>query len=162
MTHVTCRLTANNRDQLRNPTLGNRTRATFTFFCSHSDAFAASRPAPAVTHIQQQQQQQLEASSLAPPPRVTAWRRRRLRANSVATATLGAWSRAPSHMLFGSNYTKIRRGRGRRDRPASASHCSQIIITRRKPLARRGHDAVLLGRRASGGNKRDKTSERAL
>ena len=32
MTHVTCRLTAKNRDQLRNPTLGNRVRATFTFF----------------------------------------------------------------------------------------------------------------------------------
>jgi len=31
MTHVTCRLTAKNRDQLRNPTLGNRVRATFTF-----------------------------------------------------------------------------------------------------------------------------------
>jgi len=37
MTHVTCRLTANNRDQLRNPTLGNRVRATFvfTFLFSH-------------------------------------------------------------------------------------------------------------------------------
>ena len=32
MTHVTCRLTAKNRDQLRNPTLGNRAWATFTFF----------------------------------------------------------------------------------------------------------------------------------
>ena len=32
MTHVTCRLTANNRDQLRNPTLGNRVWATFAFF----------------------------------------------------------------------------------------------------------------------------------
>ena len=31
MTHVTCRLTAKNRDQLRNSTLGNRVRATFTF-----------------------------------------------------------------------------------------------------------------------------------
>jgi len=31
MTHVTCRLTAENRDQLRNPTLGNRLWATFTF-----------------------------------------------------------------------------------------------------------------------------------
>ena len=30
MTHITCRLTAKNRDQLRNPTLGNRVRATFT------------------------------------------------------------------------------------------------------------------------------------
>jgi len=29
MTHVTCRLTAKNRDQLRNPTLGNRVLATF-------------------------------------------------------------------------------------------------------------------------------------
>ena len=32
MTHVTCRLTAKNRDQLRNLTLGNRVWATFTFF----------------------------------------------------------------------------------------------------------------------------------
>ena len=31
MTHVTCRLTAKKRDQLRNPTLGNRVRTTFTF-----------------------------------------------------------------------------------------------------------------------------------
>ena len=31
MTHVTCRLTAKNRDQLRNPTLGNRVLATFAF-----------------------------------------------------------------------------------------------------------------------------------
>jgi len=29
--HVTCRLTAKNRDQLRNPTLGGRVWATFTF-----------------------------------------------------------------------------------------------------------------------------------
>ena len=32
MTYVTCRLTAKNWDQLRNPTLGNRVWATFTFF----------------------------------------------------------------------------------------------------------------------------------
>jgi len=32
MTHVTCRLTAKNRDQLRNPTLRNQLWATFTFF----------------------------------------------------------------------------------------------------------------------------------
>ena len=31
MTDVTCRLTAKNRDQLRNPTLSNRIWATFTF-----------------------------------------------------------------------------------------------------------------------------------
>jgi len=31
MIHVTRRLTAKNRDQLRNPTLGNRVWATFTF-----------------------------------------------------------------------------------------------------------------------------------
>jgi len=31
MTHVTCRLTARNRDQLRNPAIGNRVRASFTF-----------------------------------------------------------------------------------------------------------------------------------
>jgi len=32
MTHITRRLTAKNRDQFRNPTLGNRVWATFTFF----------------------------------------------------------------------------------------------------------------------------------
>ena len=31
MTHVTSRLTTKNRDQLRNPTFGNRVLATFTF-----------------------------------------------------------------------------------------------------------------------------------
>ena len=29
MTHVTCRLTAKNQDQVQNPTLGNRVWATF-------------------------------------------------------------------------------------------------------------------------------------
>jgi len=32
MTHVTCRLSAKNRDQLRNPRLGNRVSTTFTSF----------------------------------------------------------------------------------------------------------------------------------
>ena len=31
MTYITCRLTAKNWDQLRNPTLCNRVWATFTF-----------------------------------------------------------------------------------------------------------------------------------
>jgi len=31
MTHITCRLTAKNRDQLQNPTLGDRVWATFIF-----------------------------------------------------------------------------------------------------------------------------------
>jgi len=54
MTHVTCRLTAKNRDQLRNPTRGNRVWTTFTFFvtdvaprrsgrCSATPKFADSR-----------------------------------------------------------------------------------------------------------------------
>jgi len=34
ITHLTCRLTAKNRDQLRNPTLGNRVWATFAFLGS--------------------------------------------------------------------------------------------------------------------------------
>jgi len=37
MTHVTCRLTAQNRDQLRNPMLDNRVWATFTFLPSASE-----------------------------------------------------------------------------------------------------------------------------
>ena len=35
MTHVTCRLTAKNRDLLRNPTLGSQVWATFTFLCMY-------------------------------------------------------------------------------------------------------------------------------
>jgi len=41
MTHITCRLTAKNQDQLRNPVLSNRVRATFTFYMDaerHEDA----------------------------------------------------------------------------------------------------------------------------
>jgi len=55
MTHATCRLTAKNRDQLRNPTLGNRLWATFTFLliayiifagaCVTSDAAASAAAA---------------------------------------------------------------------------------------------------------------------
>ena len=42
MTHVTCRLTAKNRDQLRNPTLGNRVGSTFTFLtCSYNQVSVA-------------------------------------------------------------------------------------------------------------------------
>ena len=39
MTHVTCRLTAKNRDQLRSPTLGSRVRATFLLpGCPNADS----------------------------------------------------------------------------------------------------------------------------
>jgi len=38
MTHVTCRLTAKNRDHLRNPTLDNRVWDTFTFFNQLGDS----------------------------------------------------------------------------------------------------------------------------
>jgi len=38
MTHVTYKLTAKNRDQLQNPTLGNRVWATFTFLVSATGA----------------------------------------------------------------------------------------------------------------------------
>ena len=45
MTHVTCRLTAKNRDQLRNPTLGNRVWATFTFlYATRRDYATKIRP----------------------------------------------------------------------------------------------------------------------
>jgi len=41
MTHVTCRLTAKNRDQLRTPTLGNQLWATFFYL---SDAAGDDGP----------------------------------------------------------------------------------------------------------------------
>jgi len=46
MTHVTCRLTAKNRDQLRNPTLGSRVWTTFfTFYTMQQLLFAGSTSA---------------------------------------------------------------------------------------------------------------------
>ena len=42
MTHVTCRSTAKNRDQLRNPTLGNRVWATFTSACVYCSCCVAT------------------------------------------------------------------------------------------------------------------------
>jgi len=42
MTHVTCRLTAENRDQLRNPTLGNRVWASFTFTLRRCPSYTVS------------------------------------------------------------------------------------------------------------------------
>ena len=41
MTYVTCRLTAKNRCPLRKPTLDNRVRATFNFYCSRCHYQAA-------------------------------------------------------------------------------------------------------------------------
>jgi len=40
MTHVTCRLTAKNRDQLQNPTIGNRVW-TFSIAVGRSDELVA-------------------------------------------------------------------------------------------------------------------------
>ena len=42
MTHVTCRLTAKDRDQLRNTTLGNRVWATFYLYLFLQEAYSAS------------------------------------------------------------------------------------------------------------------------
>ena len=43
MTHVTCRLTAKNQDQLRNPTFGNRVWATFLHTWSLMNRFRTSQ-----------------------------------------------------------------------------------------------------------------------
>jgi len=48
MTHVTCRLTAKNRDQLRNPTLANRVWATFPFFKTVSATGDAGDTSPTI------------------------------------------------------------------------------------------------------------------
>jgi len=54
MTHVTCRLTAKNRDRLRNPTLGNRVRATFlvsSYWVSQWRALAPTRTLTLLTPL---------------------------------------------------------------------------------------------------------------
>jgi len=63
MTYVTCRLTAKNRDQLRNPTLSNRVRATSTFFyctnqsCSQYSVIQVPVPVPVPVPMSQVQVQ---------------------------------------------------------------------------------------------------------
>ena len=52
MTHVTCRLTAKNRDQLRNPTLCKRVWATFTFLKNYVLFPAAGQYAEAKADLQ--------------------------------------------------------------------------------------------------------------
>ena len=42
MTHVTCRLTAKNRDQLRNPTLGYRVSNQSNLFAQNTSHFNAA------------------------------------------------------------------------------------------------------------------------
>ena len=42
MTHVTCWLTAKNRDQLRNPTLGNRVWSTFFYLSIYDGVMSRS------------------------------------------------------------------------------------------------------------------------
>ena len=53
MTHVTCRLTAKNRDQLRNPTLGNRVWASFLSIpkLSHSREYSVADSRPMSTRL---------------------------------------------------------------------------------------------------------------
>ena len=44
MTPITCRLTAKNRDQLRNPTLGNRVSANFFIISCYTHKMAIVDP----------------------------------------------------------------------------------------------------------------------
>jgi len=72
MTHVTCRLTAKNRDQLRNPMLPNRVWATF--FLSDVDVghFFFTKPSPTdqlTDPTQPNSSYQLAQDPLNPPTR---------------------------------------------------------------------------------------------
>ena len=52
--HVTCRLTANNRDQLWNPTLGNKVWATVTFLPGKGQFFLGGGHIPPYYKLQGQ------------------------------------------------------------------------------------------------------------
>ena len=51
MTHVTCRLTAKNQDNFRNPALGNRVWATFTFYKHWQSIIITNLPCSAVSAL---------------------------------------------------------------------------------------------------------------
>ena len=76
MTHVTCRLTAKNQDQLRNPTLGNRVWATFLplpFYARHdTDRTVLSRlvwqgPTARQTHCASGLRRSASGGAVRPP-----------------------------------------------------------------------------------------------
>jgi len=84
MTHVTCRLTAENRDQLQNPTLGNRVYTTFTFYL-HAHRVYVTVWHLSITPIDRQQQRRRRVCCWARAEDtdwVSCCRRRRSAANA--------------------------------------------------------------------------------
>ena len=123
MTHVTCRLTAKNRNQLRNPTLGNRVWAAITahlcflklFFIPLSVqawAYNSSRPAAAglllwarragdIDRLLQRRRRATNAGSATLSAYVVSWRRRLVFSGETgATGGAGATGAAGQRNVF--------------------------------------------------------------
>ena len=75
MTHVTCRVTAKNRDLLRNPTLGNRVWAAFTFLIAVSTK-RADKYYSRIARIAQMRAIATDGVAWSVCLRVTVWRGR--------------------------------------------------------------------------------------
>ena len=116
MTHVTCRLTAKNRDQLRNPTLRNRAWAAFTFYLL-SDAgsvrlSASPRPlAQRTVHLKAIVTTELIGNSML-KVESTAWSATQSvsRHNTKPAPTMASLSFRPRRTIFS---VKFARGRQR-------------------------------------------------
>ena len=73
MTHVTCRLTAKNQDQLWNPTLGNRVRATFLPFTSTNYALKSMLMCVVLSTLLQSQTTQHTSGSILFECIISVW-----------------------------------------------------------------------------------------
>ena len=65
MTHVACRLTAKDRDQLRDPTLGYRVRASVTFLCGEGGGAAAAEQRAYVSALERLDERRLASSAVS-------------------------------------------------------------------------------------------------
>ena len=65
MTHVACRLTAKDRDQLRDPTLGYRVRASVTFLCGEGVGAAAAEQRADISALERLHERRLASSAVS-------------------------------------------------------------------------------------------------
>jgi len=146
MTHVTCRLTAKNRDQLRNPTLGNRVCATFTLacvYCSCCVATTSSQCRGATSSASAASSSSLAGERAQAPDRGLdqCWRHSSTRSSvdtsrprSAAAAAAAAGAVSASQRSAAANYTSrspTHRSEQPQDpvRPLSPSPSPFVIIT---------------------------------
>ena len=131
MTHITCRLTAENRDQLRNPTLGNQVRASFCF--SRSPRPSVSLPSWPPRNCGAPRRHEANLAAAAGSPRATGDRPDRPGQGFRGRRLAGASPRLTGGLLPTARAVGQRQGR----RPGHARpRRGWVPTTARQPISR--------------------------